>query len=362
MTTKPATLDRSKFPLEVQCTSGVGSVAVVAAGAESKTPPGLDILAYSGGPLDLGYCLMYCDGDGAVLPASAPILRQHDAAKIVGQSTGIAKAAAGAITVKADFMPTEHAKEVRECAAAGMKWQASMGFKPDYATATWLDSKDVKATVNGREVTGPNVVIARSWSLKEVSVVPLGADGKTSATVTAFADPQQLPRRIPTMADPVPATVQQLRAAFPDAEDREFVLAQLEAGATLEAANAAYVGVLRERLTTAKAAPAPAPKPAPAPSPRAAVPVNAAGVTTAPAATPSPALIAAGLPLNAGPSAVAYFEAVGAFQARGMSLDDARAEVSRKIPTVHAAYVTEVNGGKEFSHFPMRTASGHVRR
>lgn len=363
MTTKTATLDRTKFPLEVQATSGVGSVAVAAA-AEEKSPPTLCVLAYSGGPLDLGYCTMYCDADGATLPASMPILRQHDAAKIVGQSCSpIEKAASGAITIKAAFMPTVHAAEVRDCAAAGMRWQASMGFRPDYESAQWLDSADAKSSVNGRDVCGPNVVIARKWSLKEASIVPLGADGQTSATVMAFADPQQIKqnRRNP-MAEPTSATVQQLRAAFPDAEDREFVLAQLEAGATLEQANAAYVSVLRDRLIAAKAAPAPAPAAAakPAPSPRQAVPINAGAFPSAPSGIS--AMIAAGLPLTAGPATVNYFEAVSAFEAKGLSKFDAQASVARNYPGVHEAYLTEANSGKEWKHFPMKTASGEVRR
>jgi hypothetical protein len=40
------------------------------------------------------------------------------------------------------------------------------------------------ARVNGRDVTGP-ILIARKTSLGEISFVPRGADGNTSATVSA---------------------------------------------------------------------------------------------------------------------------------------------------------------------------------
>jgi hypothetical protein len=75
----------------------------------------------------------------------------------------------------------EHVSKVTEPAKNGFQWQLSIGADP---IRTEFLEAGATTTVNGREVTGP-LTISRETRLGEISFVPLGADGDTSAAVSA---------------------------------------------------------------------------------------------------------------------------------------------------------------------------------
>lgn len=344
-------------------------VTFTAEAPDSKDAPkgrSFEMVGYSGGPMKFWFGTVVMDMRGFDKPSGKfPALRQHDPNQIAGY-VETTEAAGGGVRLKGRLSAsTEAGREVAALSDEGFPWQASFG----YQVASYDECDPEEALeINGQKISGVDL-IARKWGVAEASFVPNGADPKTSArALEASADNHQITvnRRNKPMSEPTTApkgaTLADLKAAFP--KDREFALDQFEAGATLAEAKAAYSDILQAKLDAAEAAAAkPAPAPAPKPSPRAAVPVNAAthATTQAPQAAPL-ALVAAGLPANAGPATTAYFEAVAAFSARGMSQDDARAEVSRKCGHLHDAYITEANGGLEWTRFPMQTARGEVRR
>lgn len=362
---------RRAIPVEVRFAAA--APATVLAATEQAKEPRLEMCAYSGGPMDLGMSgPMYVDLSGMAIPDAMPILRQHEGTLVVGQSTSI-KQAGGKLDVVARLFTTAAAREVSDLSAQGMKWQASIGFKIETGKLQWLDEPEHKASVNGREVCGP-AVIARKSTLKEASVVPLGADCETSATVLAYggsrkrggdwiaavlgqdkaeddgssadssSEEEDHPVADKTPDAPKGASLAELKAAFP--KDREFALDQFEAGATLGEAKAAYADVLQKKLDEAEekaAAAKPAPA-APAKAPRLPVPV-----TTSASASPVSA-------------AARWDELVRAEQKNGKTFAAARSFVANAHPELHAAYVSEVNGGAEWQKMGMPTPSGIARR
>jgi hypothetical protein len=123
---------------------------------------------------------------GVVVPSQhRPALRQHDYEQIVGHTREVKVTKggkSGKVTVAGVFSgEPQHRDKVVVPAKNGFQWQLSIGADP--VRTEFLEAGET-ATVNGREVTGP-LTISRETRLGEVSFVPLGADGDTSATVTA---------------------------------------------------------------------------------------------------------------------------------------------------------------------------------
>ncbi|WP_439631464.1 HK97 family phage prohead protease [Gemmata sp.] len=142
-------------------------------------------VAYTGAPMQPGgwYGQIILDLDGIVVPKQQrPALRQHDHEKIVGHTTAV-KVTPDGIKVTGVFsgQDSPHAREIIALAKNGFEWQMSVGANP--LRTEFLESGET-AEVNGREITGP-ITISRETELGEVSFVPLGADGDTSADVTA---------------------------------------------------------------------------------------------------------------------------------------------------------------------------------
>jgi hypothetical protein len=180
--------DADDKPLRITGAAAAGPVAIrAAAGTDADGRPKLptfDMLAYTGAPMhpDGWWDLVVIDLTGVKIPSQhRPILRQHDHTRIVGHSTAITVSDKGIEASGVLSGAGPDAKEVAELARNGFQWQASVGANP--IRREYLESGET-ATVNGREVTGP-MVISRETVLGEISFVPLGADGATSATVSA---------------------------------------------------------------------------------------------------------------------------------------------------------------------------------
>jgi hypothetical protein len=122
------------------------------------------------------------DLEGVRVPSQhRPVLRQHDHTKIVGHTESVQVSKDG-IDIAGPFSGVGPDRdEVVKLAANGFKWQLSVGANP--IRREFLEHGET-TTVNGREVTGP-LVISRETELGEISFVPLGADGDTSAVVSA---------------------------------------------------------------------------------------------------------------------------------------------------------------------------------
>lgn len=146
------------------------------------------MVAYTGGPMRVGFGWpVVVDLAGMTVPAQRrPILRDHDAGRIVGHTEAIEVTGGGRRLNVAGLLSGvgEDAAEVAALADRGFPWQASIGASVE--RLEYVD-RGSSVTVNGRSVAGP-VYVARATTLGEVSFVPLGADAGTSATVAANAE------------------------------------------------------------------------------------------------------------------------------------------------------------------------------
>jgi HK97 family phage prohead protease len=110
-----------------------------------------------------------------------PALLNHDIEQPIGQTDSISIDSAGIQLAGMITGEDAAAQQVISHAKNGFKWQASIGAS--IVRQEFLKSGE-KTTVNGREVSGP-MVIVREARLKEISFTPLGADENTAASVAA---------------------------------------------------------------------------------------------------------------------------------------------------------------------------------
>lgn len=154
------------------------------ADGKPNAKPTFSILAYSGGPINVGFGRpVVIDVSGVRANQATPILLDHDPARIVGQSTSV-QIMDGQIRLDGRVMGEEDAsKRVASLARDGFQWQASVGMSVSRYESIGAD-QSIK--VNGREFSGP-LLVARAARLGEVSFVAVGADENATAKVAASA-------------------------------------------------------------------------------------------------------------------------------------------------------------------------------
>jgi len=166
----------------------IGQCKIVAAvpveGEEAKLPT-IEIEAYNGGIMNVGYWgPVVIDLTGLTASDSTPILYAHNQSSIeniLGQTTAIAndgKTLSMSGQVMAD---SQTAGSVKTLAANGFKFQASVGVDPQKHGEI---EAGAEIEVNGQMLQGPFTLI-EAGKLNEVSVVTMGADGNTSAKIAA---------------------------------------------------------------------------------------------------------------------------------------------------------------------------------
>lgn len=161
-----------------------GNAAIRA--SDSTAAPVFDVLAYTGGVLNLPALDLPCIfdlADTVLASAGVPCLYQHNHEKIVGTAENVeidranfqirARAVANAAGESADL--------VRANARQGYKWQVSVGLHSENLVPL---AEGMSATVNGRVVQGP-MYIARANTLREISFVSIGADPGAFASLLA---------------------------------------------------------------------------------------------------------------------------------------------------------------------------------
>lgn len=159
-----------------------GAVELQAADAGDDKPKRFSMVAYSGGILQLGGRIVV-DVAGMEAKPGLPILRSHDAERIVGHADGIdIDRRTGNITVRGALSgdPVE-VKRITGPASRGYQWQASIGAS---VGETEYVERGQSVSVNGRKFEGPLQVVRKS-QLREVSFVAVGADAATSAAIAA---------------------------------------------------------------------------------------------------------------------------------------------------------------------------------
>lgn len=173
---------KSAGSVELTAAAIIGQ-AVEAGDDTPRKLPSVEIEAYNGGAMSVpGYprpVVVDVSGVGG-LGRPIPLLRGHDANRIVGH--GVAAVDGGKILV-AGTLSAENgdAGEITRLAGNGFPWQASIGLTP---TKLQQVNDGASATVNGASIKGPATVV-RAGKLREVSIVPMGADDTTTASVAA---------------------------------------------------------------------------------------------------------------------------------------------------------------------------------
>jgi hypothetical protein len=150
--------------------------------------PRFSMVAYTGGPMRLAGWRhpVIVDLAGLRIPTqNRPIRLGHDAAQGVGHTDSIRVDGGKLIASGVVSRDTAAAREIVISSKNGFPWQASIG-------AAVQEHEFVRegqtVQVNGQTFQGP-VNVVRSASLGEISFVDLGADGNTSAAITAINPP-----------------------------------------------------------------------------------------------------------------------------------------------------------------------------
>jgi len=142
------------------------------------------ILAYTGAKMNVGWGMDVVIDIQGIEPALAciPVLKDHDAEKVIGHSTSISKSVEMGVVIEGVVSGcNEYANEVVGSSKNGFPWQASIGATP-------VDVEEIKESqavvVNGESVQGPFYLV-KTCKMYEVSFVSLGADQNTSAAIAA---------------------------------------------------------------------------------------------------------------------------------------------------------------------------------
>ncbi|MDD4890375.1 MAG: Mu-like prophage major head subunit gpT family protein [Phycisphaerae bacterium] len=163
---------------------------IQAADAAPDAPKRFSMVAYTGTAMRIAgyYDPVVVDLAGLKAEAPFPILRDHDLSNIVGHADEAEVAATVKVSgVISGVGPT--AAEVLGSAKQGFPWKASIGAMPAEGGLEYVGD-GVSTKVNGKTFKGP-LTIARKATLREVSFVAVGADGRTSVKVAATAANQK---------------------------------------------------------------------------------------------------------------------------------------------------------------------------
>lgn len=183
---------------QIICMNGdvaIEAAAIVGEG-DKKGPPKFNVIAYTGGQMNLGGWDMpvVVDLQGMGFGNSLVANLDHDRSKRVGNVTARNITEDGLTLSGVVSAATDYAREVVESSANGFVWQASIEASPDVITEV---AEGKTTTVNGREFTGPLYVATKS-TLKGFAFVSHGADDNTTATIAASAESTTLEKK--TMA------------------------------------------------------------------------------------------------------------------------------------------------------------------
>jgi hypothetical protein len=156
--------------------------------ADGQKRPRVTMIAYSGGIFSpSGYPNCIIDLAGAQVDGNIPLLDGHDQEldSFVGQGTATIRN--GQLLLEGILTDATNAgQKVLVLAKSGVNLQASVGYAPGEIERIHPGES---VQVNGRKFTARNsgLTIIRSGRLREVSLLPLGADSNTQVSIAASA-------------------------------------------------------------------------------------------------------------------------------------------------------------------------------
>ncbi|NNE62349.1 MAG: hypothetical protein HKN35_15765 [Woeseia sp.] len=161
-------------------------VTISAGAAEDNSPPKFEVVAYTGGAMQItGWeHPVVIDLEGMDFSNSLVANLDHDRTKRVGHVTAKEKTIDTLTLSGVASAATESRREVVESAAGGFGWQASVEATPRQVREV---AADKKTTVNGQTFAGP-LYVASQTTLTGFGFVSHGADDSTQVTIAATAD------------------------------------------------------------------------------------------------------------------------------------------------------------------------------
>lgn len=177
-------------------------------GEPSDVSVPIELLARTGEPLDHWYWgRIVHDFAGMSHRDIIPIDYRHNADELVGYlDTFEIREGNLHLAGKLESIATDdRAAEIIAKGRRKIPYQSSIYFNQETAVFEWLPG-DMTANINGRDVTGP-LVIVREWELRGCAVTPYGADSGTAAKFSAGAESAaQLQWKGPAMETKTPTT------------------------------------------------------------------------------------------------------------------------------------------------------------
>jgi len=167
------------------CMSSPVTITAAAGDGEMKTNPKFNVVAYTGGALNLRGWDMPVVVDLAGMSYSNTLIANldHDQSRRVGHVTAIDKSESQLMLAGELSASTEARREVLESSVNGFPFQASIEASSDVVTEV---AAGKKVKVNGQEFTGPLYVAAKS-TLSGFGFVSHGADDNTVVSIAASA-------------------------------------------------------------------------------------------------------------------------------------------------------------------------------
>lgn len=290
--------------------------------------------AYSGAAVDVGWQgKMIFDLSGMETArkesSQIPVLRQHDANRIVGWADKVGVELSG-VKCSGTLADTPAGEEVAKLSDYGFEWQMSVGL--DVLEYDDID-EDEEEQVNGRLCKGP-MMVARRSKLREVSFVPCGADENTSAFALAAGGGGMIPihnkKQETAMAEETKVNdalaterkrVADIKAAFPG--DTDHALEHIEKGSSVIEAKAAHAEKLAAKLVEANK-------------------TIEAMKATKPAAKREPREPVAAERNEAGTVVEEWTRAINAAREKGLTGTKLAREVMLHNPALHAAYLEQM--------------------
>lgn len=188
------------------------SAPLTFAAGEDGSPRTFTGIANSGRPFPYWGAQTVIDLESATFADKIPVLVQHDRAKRAG--VGSFDVGKSGLAVSGALLSNEQGSAIAADSDEGFPWQMSVTAYP--ARVEKLEATK-KASVNGRQITGPAYIL-RGAEIGEVSFVVLGADSKTSAQVFDAMSEEDISGVIGNM------TIAQLQSGNPTLHDEVWAL------------------------------------------------------------------------------------------------------------------------------------------
>ncbi|WP_165006225.1 hypothetical protein [Neisseria yangbaofengii] len=169
----------TKTPLKIK----LSAAEPVALATAADAPRSFKGVANSGKPFGYGGYQTVIDFDNLARKPKMPVLLEHSPVKMAGVCS--LSVTSDGLMAEGTLLDNEHGNEIAAAADQGFPWEMSVYVQ----SASYEElSAGATETVNGREVTGP-VVIMRQCIIREVSFTAVGVDGNTEAVVLSDGAP-----------------------------------------------------------------------------------------------------------------------------------------------------------------------------